>query len=272
MAATSIIIVEDDPMISEIYERKFKDEGFDVSMAGSGDQALEIAKKKHVDVVLSDLIMPKMDGFELIRNLRGGEYDPNIKIIISSNLSQLEDRDKAQKLGANGFVVKAENTPGELVDKIKGYLHEFREQKKNEYRRANNITENNGKKILMIEDEDVFIDMYGGKLKQEGFAVDAAKTGEEGIRMAQEGHYDAAIVDMIIPGMTGADVIEKLKADNRTKDLPIVAYSASEVGDVVDRAASFGVKVISKIRIIPSELALKVCEACGIEPNYYDGK
>lgn len=116
---TKILIAEDDEMISEIYQRKFKEKGYDVLAATDGEQVLEMAKKEKVDVILLDLIIPKMDGFTVIQNLRDGKYDPEIKIIVSSNLSQKEDRDKVMALGANGFITKSQYTPSELVEEIK---------------------------------------------------------------------------------------------------------------------------------------------------------
>jgi len=74
-----VVIVEDDPMISEIYQKKFADSGFDVSAVTSGEQVLTLAKQEKVDAILLDLIMPKMDGFEVIRRIRQGAFDPGDK-------------------------------------------------------------------------------------------------------------------------------------------------------------------------------------------------
>ncbi len=121
----TILIVEDEPMISDIYQKKFQNQGFDVLTAVSGEQALEtIKKQKKVDVVLLDLLIPKMDGFEVIRSLRSGRYDPNIKIIVSSNLSQKENRDRALALGANIFMVKAHFTPSQIVEEVNKIIGE----------------------------------------------------------------------------------------------------------------------------------------------------
>lgn len=117
---SKIVIVEDDPMISEIYQRKFSESGFEVVMAENGKRALEIVKEKGIDIVLSDLIMPEMGGLELIKNLRGREYDAKIKIIILSNLT--DSRDEAVKLGANGFLAKSAFTPTEMVNEVKKIL------------------------------------------------------------------------------------------------------------------------------------------------------
>lgn len=128
---TKIVIVEDDPMIAEIYKKKFSESGFEVLMAVSGDEVLNLAKKEKIDIILLDLIMPKMDGFEVTKNLRSGNFDPNIKIIIFSNLNQAEDKEKAMNLGANGFIVKSSYNPSELVAEVQRLADRIEEQKKN---------------------------------------------------------------------------------------------------------------------------------------------
>ena len=96
-----IVLAEDDPMISEIYQKKFQEQDFEVFQAFSGDQVLEIVKKNKVDVVLLDLVLPKMDGFAVIKNLKSADYDPSVKVIVFSNLSQREDRERALELAIN---------------------------------------------------------------------------------------------------------------------------------------------------------------------------
>jgi len=113
-----MLIAEDDQMLQDIYKMKFSNSGFEVFVAENGKVALEIAKKEKIDIVLTDSIMPEMDGVELIRNLRGGEYDPSMKIIMLSNLSQKEDRDNVMQLGATGFIAKTDFTPAQLVIEV----------------------------------------------------------------------------------------------------------------------------------------------------------
>lgn len=262
-----IIIVEDDPMISEIYQKKFSDSGFEVFMAASGEHALKIAKEEKADVVMTDLVMPKMDGFAVIKNLRNGEYDPNIKIIVTSNLSQREDREKVMRLGANGFVAKAEYSPSDLVKEIQRLLGQYEEQQKNEIRNSNaeNLAgqdENEGKKkILMIEDEEIFLEMFGDKLKQDGYAVDVARNGAWGIKEAMNGDYDLFIIDMVMPAMTGDEMVAKLKMEDKTKNTPIIILSASVEDAVVKNVEAMGIQAFfAKTQITPSDLSKKIEE------------
>jgi len=262
-----IIIVEDDPMISEIYQKKFLDSGFEVFMATTGEQALNIAKEEKIDVVMTDLIMPKMDGLGVIENLRNGEYDPNIRIIVTSNLSQREDREKALQLGANGFVAKSDYSPSDLVKEIQRLLNQYQQQGVNEIKiqaqaaAAGEDKSINKKKILMIEDEEIFIDMFGEKLRQDNFVVDSARNGAWGFKEAMKGDYDLFIIDMVMPAMTGDEIVAKLKMEDKTKDIPIIVLSASVDDDVANKVKDMGIQEFYvKTKITPSELSSKIEE------------
>lgn len=259
----NVIIVEDDPMISEIYHKKFTDSGYQVFLAASGEQTLNIAKKEKIDLILLDLIIPKMDGFKTLENLRGGGYDPNIKIIIFSNLSSLEDMEKAAKLGANGFIAKSEFTPSDLVKEVGRLMGQYQEREKNDSRSASGETvlPDSAKKILMIEDEKIFVEMFGEKLKQEGYAVSFAHNGAWGVKDALGGKFDLFIIDMVMPAMSGEEIVVKLKTDDNTKNVPIIALSASVEDKAAKRVEEMGISAFFvKTQITPSELAKKVGE------------
>ncbi len=257
-----IIIVEDDPMIMEIYHKKFSDSGFEVLTANGGEGALSLAEKEKTDAILLDLIMPKMDGFEVVKKLREGICGPETKIIIFSNLSQREDRDKAMKLGADGFIIKSDYSPTELVKEVERLLGQFEEQEHNEEIRAQGSNRTtSGKRILLVEDEEVFIEMFGEKLKQEGYSLVSAKNGGWGLKEAMNGDFDLFIIDMVMPAMGGEEIIKRLKMEEKTKNIPIVVLSASVSDEATKRVEEIGIEAFFvKTQITPSELAKKIQE------------
>lgn len=256
-------------MISEIYQRKFSEAGFEVFIAANAELALDLARVERVDVVMTDLIMPKMDGFQLIEALRKGDNNPDVKIIVTSNLSERADRERATSLGADGFVAKSEHTPSELIKEIERLIYQHQQRKKNFVKIEkikNGTPHRNGKKVLLIEDEDIFVDMFGEKLKQDGFEVVPAKNGAWGLKEAKENYYDILIVDMNMPVMTGEEMIAKLKADEKTENIPIIALSASVENDVARRVEAMGIQgFYVKTQITPSKLSRKIEEILGIE-------
>ncbi len=119
----TVLIVEDDLFILNMYVTKLKSVGFTVESAEDGTSAIEIAKRIIPDVILLDVIMPVMDGFETLAQIKKEERLKNIPIILLTNLSQKPNIEKGLKMGAVDYIIKAHFTPSEVVDKIKKVLY-----------------------------------------------------------------------------------------------------------------------------------------------------
>jgi len=119
MSKTSkkILIVEDEKAISKALELKLTYEGFDVKTVFNGVEALSLLEKEKFDLILLDLVMPKLDGFGVLEVLKS--KGNKIPIIVSSNLSQKEDYQRAKDLGAIDFLIKSDTPVAEVVKKIK---------------------------------------------------------------------------------------------------------------------------------------------------------
>lgn len=114
-----ICIVDDDKFLLDMYTMKFKEKSFDVTQAvGSIDALNKLKEGLTPDVILLDVVMPTMDGFELLALIKGEKLAPSAKVIMLSNLGQATDIEKARSLGSNGYVVKASATPSEVVEKV----------------------------------------------------------------------------------------------------------------------------------------------------------
>lgn len=117
-----ILLVEDDSAISLMYKGKFDADGFEVITADNGATGLELAKKEMPDIVMLDVILPQMDGFTVLKELKSDSKTKNIPVIMLTNLGTPEDKAKGEKMGAVDYIVKAHLTPSQISDKIKGYL------------------------------------------------------------------------------------------------------------------------------------------------------
>ena len=117
-----ILLVEDDVFLANIYRTKFEMEGFKISTADNGETGLVEVKKKKPDIILLDVLMPKMDGFAVLEKLRADEETRNIPVILLTNLGQKDDVDKGLEMGAVGYLIKAHFKPSEVVDKVKEVL------------------------------------------------------------------------------------------------------------------------------------------------------
>ncbi|MGC9031418.1 MAG: response regulator transcription factor [Minisyncoccia bacterium] len=117
-----ILVVEDDRFLRELIVRKLSEEGFDVITAVNGEEGLKTLKEKKPDLVLLDLILPGIDGFEVLKRLKEEDIVPSLPVIILSNLGQREDIEKGLNLGAKDYLIKAHFTPDEIIKKIKSLI------------------------------------------------------------------------------------------------------------------------------------------------------
>jgi len=118
-----ILLVEDDTFLTDIYTTKLKSESFQVSCAADGEEALEKIKEESFDLVLLDIILPKIDGWEVLRKIKESEKNKNSKVIIISNSEEIIEKDH-EVLGVAASLVKAEFTPQETVEKIREVIEE----------------------------------------------------------------------------------------------------------------------------------------------------
>ncbi|MCK5510998.1 response regulator [Candidatus Parcubacteria bacterium] len=117
-----ILLIEDDPFLLSMYSIKFEAEGFVVATADDGEKGLEAAKKTDSDIILLDILMPKMNGFEVLEKLKADEDTKKIPIILLTNLNQKDEIEKGLILGADDYLIKAHFMPSEVVTRIKKIL------------------------------------------------------------------------------------------------------------------------------------------------------
>ncbi len=117
--AKTILIIEDDKFLRELIVRKLNEEDFEVSQAVDGEEGIKKIIEEKPDLILLDLILPGIDGFEVLARMKKESALSSIPVIILSNLGQKDDVEKGLKMGAIDYLIKAHFTPGEIIEKIK---------------------------------------------------------------------------------------------------------------------------------------------------------
>lgn len=117
-----IAIVEDDLAISQMYRIKFEAEGYAVETAENGKLGLELAESIKPDIILLDLMMPEMNGDEMLAQLRETDWGKNMKVIILTNMGEQEVPERIKELGVSSFILKADMTPRQVAEVVKKQL------------------------------------------------------------------------------------------------------------------------------------------------------
>jgi DNA-binding response OmpR family regulator len=117
--AVKVAIIEDDQAISQMYRIKFESEGYSVETAENGKQGLELCEKMVPDIILLDLMMPEMNGDEMLTLLRKTAWGQSIKVVILTNMGEQEIPDSIKKQGVSAVILKADMTPRQVAELVK---------------------------------------------------------------------------------------------------------------------------------------------------------
>ena len=219
-----ILVVEDDKKSQEILSFTLRDAGYNVRFADNGKEALELAKELHPFAITLDIMMPEMDGWDVLRNLKKEKGTEDIPVVI---VSIVDERDLGVIWGAFDYFVKPIDREGLLssLDRLKT-LKSF--EKVN---------------VLAIDDEPSVLELMDSMLSTEGYNVIMASSGKEGIEKALTFSPDVIILDLMMPVIDGFDVIKELKKHPSTIDIPIIVCTAKDLDvhekDELDKNVSF---------------------------------
>lgn len=122
MNKKKILLVEDDETLSQVYISRLELEGFDVEHVLNGEHALAKAIEYHPDLILLDVMMPKINGFDVLDILRNTPETMNVRVIMLTALSQPKDKERAETLGADDYLVKSQVVISDVIDRVKHHL------------------------------------------------------------------------------------------------------------------------------------------------------
>lgn len=121
-AKKKILLVEDDTTLAKVYSSRLELEGFDVRHVANGEEALSTAIKYSPDLILLDVMMPKINGFDVLDIIRNTPETMNMRVIMLTALSQAKDKERAEELGADDYLVKSQVVISDVVERIKHHL------------------------------------------------------------------------------------------------------------------------------------------------------
>lgn len=216
-----ILLIEDEKILGEILLTKLSDQGYEAKWELDGVAGLAAIREFKPDLILLDIVMPKKDGYEVLEDISKDDQMKKIPVIIISNSGQPVEIERVLALGAKDYIVKAQFSPEEVLTKMHKYLSggetsEVLAPSSSERKKIN---------ILVIEDDSYLSSLATRRLASEGYNVTAAFDGEQGWQSVQKHAPDLILLDMIMPGMSGLDVLKKVRAEERYKDVVIIIFS-----------------------------------------------
>jgi len=205
-----ILVIEDDEKARRLLKYYLEREHYTVIFASDGEDAIELAKKFKPKVITLDILLPHRDGWEILRDLRMDTETEAIPVII---VSMLDNKDLGYSLDADDYFVKP-------VDKDKLLLR---------IKELSGIQHGTPNTILIIDDDPKSVKLTSKILEDAGESVLKAFSGREGLDILKHHKPDLIILDLMMPEMSGFEVVDELRRDEATKEIPVFVLTAKEI-------------------------------------------
>ncbi len=207
-----ILVVEDEPDIAELIRYHLQGNGYRVTTAARGEEALAKAHQEKPDLITLDILLPDIDGFEVLQRLKSDEETADIPVVI---VSIVPDREDGFRLGAVDYVTKPVDE-GRLLSAVGAILHKE-------------------DLILVVDDDRDTTRLVQEVLGRAGFKVRTANNGFEALAVARQEQPGLILLDLKMPGLDGYEVLKRLKRDRTTQDIPVVVVTGSVTDEEIKR-------------------------------------
>jgi PAS domain S-box-containing protein len=220
-----ILVVEDDRDLALLLRRQLESEGFQVLLAGTGEDALWLAREAQPHLITLDIMLPDIDGFAVLEELKKSPMTSAIPVVIVSVLAESE---KGFALGAVDYVVKP-FVEQELLDVVHGALAYMEASRP--YR------------LVVADDDPDVLSRMEQALSLHGYEVWTAIDGQEALDRTEEIHPDLVLLDVSMPMMDGYEVVRRIKRDEKTRQIPVIVATDSPVDREREKVRVLGVDI-----------------------------
>ena len=250
---SKILIIEQDTFFGDVLSQKLQSAGFETFVVNNGAVAIEQMNLFRPDLIILDMELTTASGVQILKEKNNDKSIATIPVITISRSGELAEIKASVGLNVKDYLIKAQLNLDELVTKIKTHLPKISASK------AGGLLI--GKTIMWVEDDQFLSDLISRKLSSQGCKLLYAKTGEDGLKILETEKPDVIILDLLLPGIGGFDVLEKIKSDARIKSVPVVILSNYSQNNEEERAKKLGAtKFLVKASIVLDDLVKELSE------------
>lgn len=218
-----ILIIEDNALLGELLSETLKKNQYEVLWSEDGAHGLQKIKEFKPDLVLLDIGLPSMNGYEILDAKAKDAAVKDIPVIIISNSGEPVELGRVLPLGVVDYLVKVQLTPEEVLEKVRG---QFAHRKSDTHAtHASPASSLKGKKILWVEDDDFLIDLIARKFAHEEAVLITSRRGGEVVTLTEKEAPDIIMLDILMPDLDGVEILSRLKANEKTKGIPVIMFS-----------------------------------------------
>lgn len=237
-----VLVIEDDVFLGDLLLEKLNKEGYDTHLVRDGALGIPSITQLKPDIILLDIILPNVNGYEILEAKR---KDPNIAaipVIVISNSGQPVEVSRVLALGVKDYLIKARFDVNDVIYKMREVLGQGQPAvqpsitSSTEQKATGGVPQDqglSGKHLLWVEDDKFLGDILSRKLTAQGAIVYRAKNADEAYASIEKDIPDMILLDVILPGADGFEILQKVKISPRTKQVPVIMLSnVSQSGEI----------------------------------------
>ncbi len=199
MNPRKIVLIEDEETLANLLQTKLQRAGYEVNVAGDGIAGLELIRSVKPDLVLLDMLLPRLNGFGVLEKLEEDRLLPDLPVMIISNSGQPVEIDRALKMGVKDYAVKVNFDPGEVLEKVNSFFEE------NPLLSASGMTpsgKKNARSVLIVEDDLFLVDLLESKFIQDNYTAYRAIDAEQAREILSSNPPDIILLDIVCQART----------------------------------------------------------------------
>ncbi|OGI63437.1 hypothetical protein A2818_00735 [Candidatus Nomurabacteria bacterium RIFCSPHIGHO2_01_FULL_40_12] len=266
-----ILIIEDDLFLGDVLTQKMTNEGFEAVLARDGLEGFKKIKSLHPDLILLDIILPNMNGYEILEAKQKDPSISDIPVIIVSNSGQPVEINRALALGVKDYLVKAQFDPEEVLVKVRAQLRKNEEPDsevsslESAMNQKGNAISLEGKKIMWVEDDQFLNDIIARKLSVTKCLFFHASEGEEALKIIDKELPDIIMLDIILSGLDGFEILSKIKNNPKTKHIPVILLSNLGQASDIEKGKNLGAaRFMVKATVTPNDIVDQIKEVLAL--------
>lgn len=251
MAEKILIVLEEDLFLGNVINEKIKKEGFETLFINNARIALSQMENFKPDLVILDISLKTISSFKVLEEKNARQDLRQIPVITISPSGDVDEIRRVLDLGVRDYIVKSQFSADELVSKVKIQL--VKTGKKD----GKNFLE--GRKIMWVEDDQFLSDLIARKLSQQKSQLLFSRTGEEALKVLEQDQPDVILLDLLLPGISGFDVLKAVKSNNKLKDIPVIILSNFTQNNEIERTRAMGAdRFLTKATVVLDDIVKEI--------------
>lgn len=233
----SLLIVDDNAMNRDMLARRLEREGYNITTATGGEEALKLVHEQEFDLILLDILMPDIDGYKVLEQLKADDRTREIPVVMLTAVHEMDSVVRCFEMGVEDYLTKPFNIPF-VKSRISSCLRSATVKENTKGRESK--PEDKDHHLLIVDDNAMNRDMLARRLEREGYHITTAAGGRQALELVGGGRFDLILLDILMPDMDGYEVLEKLKNNDATREIPVIMLTAVNEVESVKHCIDMG--------------------------------